>query len=176
MFKYEFLNYLPTSREEVARKFSGATSVRAICVVTTADDMVFVRRSQRQIMDEAVLVVPSADVSAPHGFEAEILQDKHMIENMSLPKAVVDDAEVTYMGSSRLVSPVGRQLIVPCAVELDIDSTDLPPPFNPKYEWMSLDEAGTWTDAANVSQLVHVSYGADSHYAIEMYLDMTSAG
>lgn len=180
---YERLGYKDGTLQEAAQLPMVRGSL-VPAVFTTADEMVLA--SPRFTPEVTGISIPIILTASRSKIRPKILQANFLTRVLDISQQRLSDyADVAFLSTYR-VSHVGKPLVVlPFAVELDLESDEIPCyPNKNEFDWMTFDQAQTYVDDAATSSFTpdsgQLNYHyermacniADSSYAVRRYFEL----
>jgi len=166
MSKHE---YNPIGRTEIFKRVRSHTPVEATCAVTTNDSQILI--SSRRYGGANGLIVPLVKITGDYDrFEEQILTSGRLGHILDIhPDELEKNAEVTFLGETRLTPAPHSKLMVPCAVEIDLSSAEVPVSSGAHYTWRDIGE--TEDTLAKLPAPIHLPKIYDSHFALQSYIN-----
>lgn len=168
---HNHLGYKSTSLDGLSSRMTRVASAKAMCVITTEDDMVLARHYASD--GRQALVIPNITIATTTRFAESLITSNevgHFLGSALLGDINPDAAG--YLGSYRYAPPRNKQMLLPTYVELDFFSDEIDMPAT-TMEWVELEEAEEIIVANQIKEIALLNSRAqDSHYALAKYLDM----
>lgn len=161
--------YRRSSRQGAIRAMTPSRVVETSCAITTSDNQMLI--SQRTYDEVSGIIVPFVRISESYeDFEEETLASDRLQRTLGLDEStLLANGEVLYLGRHRLIPPSRRKLVVPCGVEFDMHSCDIPLPQNSLYAWQPIDYVeDLLSTGPQVSKNAQELY--DAHYTLRRYI------
>ncbi len=170
--------YRSTDESHISQLFAlrSLVSRAAICAITTEDDKFLLKH--RICGDYHAFMLTKVLLDSPDTIRSSLVDEYHLKQVLGKNALeLAEIADIDFLGEYRISEPRGRQLVLPYAIDLEPQSTELPIAPHRKLTWIDFTYVEEMLRSNKiVKQSMLNTYRLstdilDGHYILKLYLD-----